>query len=168
MKKIIMLAVLLCLFTCVKAQYIGSQYINAGIGLIVDKSQFNIQVGAGKVHKNLKFGGNLGYRHLNEEQVKANTITAGPELSYYLLHGSKFGLLGVVGANIGYQKAETKTDLVKLPKNSAFVYGYQIGIRPELLLSPSCALFVEYKFEMLFNSMLRDNNHLGVGLIFYL
>lgn len=50
----------------------------------------------------------------------------------------------------------------------AFVYGYEVGIRPEMLLSPKVALFAEYRFEMLFNSILRNNNHVGLGCVIYL
>ena len=49
-----------------------------------------------------------------------------------------------------------------------FVYGYEVGIRPEVLLSHKVALFAEYRFEMLFNSILRNNNHIGLGCVVYL
>lgn len=53
-------------------------------------------------------------------------------------------------------------------RSRAFVYGYEVGVRPELLLSPKVALFAEYRFEMLFNSILRNNNHIGLGCVIYL
>ena len=73
-----------------------------------------------------------------------------------------------VQGTIGYQKAKAKSDLVYLEKSKAFVYGYEVGIRPEMLLSPKVALFAEYRFEMLFNSILRNNNHVGLGCVIYL
>ena len=47
------------------------------------------------------------------------------------------------------RKPRRKSDLVYLEKSKAFVYGYEVGIRPEMLLSPKVALFAEYRFEML-------------------
>ena len=85
-----------------------------------------------------------------------------------LIEGRKFSLLGIAAGTIGYQKAKAKSDLVYLEKSKAFVYGYEVGIRPEMLLSPKVALFAEYRFEMLFNSILRNNNHVGLGCVIYL
>lgn len=110
----------------------------------------------------------LTLRNLNRDLVKANTVTVGPELAYYALKGRKFSLLGIAAGTIGYQKAKAKSDLVYLAKSKAFVYGYEVGIRPEMLLSPKVALFAEYRFEMLFNSILRNNNHVGLGCVIYL
>lgn len=121
-----------------------------------------------KVYKAFKVGANLNYRNLNRDLVKANTVTVGPELAYYALKGRKFSLLGIAAGTIGYQKAKAKSDLVYLEKSKAFVYGYEVGIRPEMLLSPKVALFAEYRFEMLFNSILRNNNHVGLGCVIYL
>lgn len=90
------------------------------------------------------------------------------KLAYYALKGRKFSLLGIAAGTIGYQKAKAKSDLVYLEKSKAFVYGYEVGIRPEMLLSPKVALFAEYRFEMLFNSILRNNNHVGLGCVIYL
>lgn len=67
-------------------------------------------------------------------------MTVGPELAYYALKGRKFSLLGIAAGTIGYQKAKAKSDLVYLEKSKAFVYGYEVGIRPEMLLSPKVAL----------------------------
>lgn len=120
------------------------------------------------VYKAFKVGANLNYRNLNRDLVKANTVTVGPELAYYALKGRKFSLLGIAAGTIGYQKAKAKSDLVYLEKSKAFVYGYEVGIRPEMLLSPKVALFAEYRFEMLFNSILRNNNHVGLGCVIYL
>ena len=92
--------------------------------------------GFGKVYKAFKVGANLNYRNLNRDLVKANTVTVGPELAYYALKGRKFSLLGIAAGTIGYQKAKAKSDLVYLEKSKAFVYGYEVGIRPEMLLSP--------------------------------
>ena len=64
--------------------------------------------------------------------------------------------------------AKTKSELVYLERSRAFVYGYEVGVRPELLLSPKVALFAEYRFEMLFNSILRNNIHIGLGCVIYL
>lgn len=121
-----------------------------------------------QVYKAFKVGANLNYRNLNRDLVKANTVTVGPELAYYALKGRKFSLLGIAAGTIGYQKAKAKSDLVYLAKSKAFVYGYEVGIRPEMLLSPKVALFAEYRFEMLFNSILRNNNHVGLGCVIYL
>ena len=115
-----------------------------------------------------KVGANLNYRNLNREQVQANTVTVGPEFAYWLLKGRKFSFLGVASGTIGYQRAKTKSELVYLERSRAFVYGYEVGVRPELLLSPKVALFAEYRFEMLFNSILRNNNHIGLGCVIYL
>lgn len=114
----------------------------------------------------LQVGANLNYRSLNREQVGANTVTIGPEFAYWLLKGRKFSLAGVASGTIGYQRA--KSELVYLERSRAFVYGYEVGVRPELLLSPKVALFAEYRFEMLFNSILRNNNHIGLGCVVYL
>ena len=120
------------------------------------------------MYKAFKVGANLNYRNLNRDLVKANTVTVGPELAYYALKGRKFSLLGIAAGTIGYQKAKAKSDLVYLAKSKAFVYGYEVGIRPDMLLSPKVALFAEYRFEMLFNSILRNNNHVGLGCVIYL
>lgn len=144
MRKIAVLSLFLCLVAVCRAQYIGSQYMNVKLGYIVDESQVQGTFGFGKVYKAFKVGANLNYRNLNRDLVKANTGT------------------------IGYQKAKAKSDLVYLEKSKAFVYGYEVGIRPEMLLSPKVALFAEYRFEMLFNSILRNNNHVGLGCVIYL
>ena len=160
MRKIAVLSLFLCLVAVCRAQYIGSQYMNVKLGYIVDESQVQGTFGFGKVYKAFKVGANLNYRNLNRDLVKANTVTVGPELAYYALKGRKFSLLGIA--------AGTKSDLVYLEKSKAFVYGYEVGIRPEMLLSPKVALFAEYRFEMLFNSILRNNNHVGLGCVIYL
>lgn len=144
MRKIAVLSLFLCLVAVCRAQYIGSQYMNVKLGYIVDESQVQGTFGFGKVYKAFKVGANLNYRNLNRDLVKANTVT------------------------VGYQKAKAKSDLVYLEKSKAFVYGYEVGIRPEMLLSPKVALFAEYRFEMLFNSILRNNNHVGLGCVIYL
>ena len=46
--------------------------------------------------QSFKVGANLNYRSLNREQVRANTVTIGPEFAYWLLKGRKFSLAGVV------------------------------------------------------------------------
>ncbi len=158
MRRIAVLSLFLCLVAVCRAQYIGSQYMNVKLGYIVDESQVQGTFGFGKVYKAFKVGANLNYRNLNRDLVKANTVTVGPELAYYALKGRKFSLLGIAAGTIGYQKAKAKSDLVYLAKSKAFVYGYEVGIRPEMLLSPKVALFAEYRFEMLFNSILRNNN----------
>ena len=168
MRRIAVLSLFLCLVAVCRAQYIGSQYMNVKLGYIVDESQVQGTFGFGKVYKALKVGANLNYRNLNRDLVKANTVTVGPELAYYALKGRKFSLLGIAAGTIGYQKAKAKSDLVYLAKSKAFVYGYEVGIRPEMLLSPKVALFAEYRFEMLFNSILRNNNHVGLGCVIYL
>lgn len=168
MRKIVVLSFLLCLAAMCRAQYIGSQYINVKLGYIVDDNQVQGSLGFGKVYKAFKVGVNLNYRNLNRELVRANTVTVAPELAYYLLKGRKFSLLGMAAGSIGYQRAKTKSDLVYLEKSKAFVYGYEVGVRPEMLLSPKVALFAEYRFEMLFNSILRNNNHIGLGCVIYL
>lgn len=33
---------------------------------------------------------------------------------------------------------------------------------------PESGSFAEYRFEMLFNSILRNNNHVGLGCVIYL
>ena len=139
MRKIAVLSLFLCLVAVCRAQYIGSQYMNVKLGYIVDESQVQGTFGFGKVYK-----------------------------AYYALKGRKFSLLGIAAGTIGYQKAKAKSDLVYLAKSKAFVYGYEVGIRPEMLLSPKVALFAEYRFEMLFNSILRNNNHVGLGCVIYL
>ena len=144
MRRIAVLSFFLCLVAVCRAQYIGSQYMNVKLGYIVDESQVQGTFGFGKVYKAFKVGANLNYRNLNRDLVKANTVT------------------------VGYQKAKAKSDLVYLAKSKAFVYGYEVGIRPEMLLSPKVALFAEYRFEMLFNSILRNNNHVGLGCVIYL
>ena len=159
MRRIAVLSLFLCLVAVCRAQYIGSQYMNVKLGYIVDESQVQGTFGFGKVYKAFKVGANLNYRNLNRDLVKANTVTVGPELAYYALKGRKFSLLGIAAGTIGYQKAKAKSDLV---------YGYEVGIRPEMLLSPKVALFAEYRFEMLFNSILRNNNHVGLGCVIYL
>ena len=168
MRKIAVLSLFLCLVAVCRAQYIGSQYMNVKLGYIVDESQVQGTFGFGKVYKAFKVGANLNYRNLNRDLVKANTVAVGPELAYYALKGRKFSLLGIAAGTIGYQKAKAKSDLVYLEKSKAFVYGYEVGIRPEMLLSPKVALFAEYRFEMLFNSILRNNNHVGLGCVIYL
>lgn len=160
MRRIAVLSLFLCLVAVCRAQYIGSQYMNVKLGYIVDESQVQGTFGFGKVYKAFKVGANLNYRNLNRDLVKANTVTVGPELAYYALKGRKFSLLGIAAGTIGYQKAKAKS--------KAFVYGYEVGIRPEMLLSPKVALFAEYRFEMLFNSILRNNNHVGLGCVIYL
>ena len=157
MRRIAVLSLFLCLVAVCRAQYIGSQYMNVKLGYIVDESQVQGTFGFGKVYKAFKVGANLNYRNLNRDLVKANTVTVGPELAYYALKGRKFSLLGIAAGTIGYQKAKAKSDLV-----------YEVGIRPEMLLSPKVALFAEYRFEMLFNSILRNNNHVGLGCVIYL
>lgn len=144
MRRIAVLSLFLWLVAVCRAQYIGSQYMNVKLGYIVDESQVQGTFGFGKVYKAFKVGANLNYRNLNRDLVKANTVT------------------------VGYQKAKAKSDLVYLAKSKAFVYGYEVGIRPEMLLSPKVALFAEYRFEMLFNSILRNNNHVGLGCVIYL
>ena len=144
MRKIAVLSLFLCLVAVCRAQYIGSQYMNVKLGYIVDESQVQGTFGFGKVYKAFKVGANLNYRNLNRD------------------------LLGIAAGTIGYQKAKAKSDLVYLEKSKAFVYGYEVGIRPEMLLSPKVALFAEYRFEMLFNSILRNNNHVGLGCVIYL
>lgn len=168
MKKIFILSVLLCFGLLAKAQYIGSQYLNFGVGCIIDESQVLGSFATGKVYKDFKIGAILNYRNMNQKQVKANTVTVGPEVSYYLLHGAKFSLSGVLAGTIGFQKADTKTELIRIEKSKAFVYGYEVGIRPELLLTPTFALTAEYRFSMLFNSVVRNNNYIGIGCIIYM
>ena len=168
MRKIIFISVLLCLAMGASAQYIGSQYWNISGGLVIDENQPHGSIGTGKVFKGYKLGAVLGYRNLNNDQVKANTVTVGPEFAYYLLHGSRFSLSGLVAASIGFQRAGEKTELVRLKRHRAFVYGYEVGIRPELLITPKFALTAEYRFNMLFNSVVRNNNYVGLGCIFYL
>lgn len=168
MKKTILLIIALCVASITKAQYIGSQYLNGSFDYIVDQDQMQGTVGYGKVYKNFKVGAVLNYRNLTKDIVTANTATAGAEFSYYLLKGSRFSLSGVAVGSIGFQKAKTKNELIRLDKSKAFVYGYEVGVRPELLLSPKFALFAQYKFEMLFNSIIRNNNHVGAGFIVYL
>ena len=154
MKKMFFIGCLLCLAAVCRAQYIGSDYLNMKFDYVVDESQMQGTVGYGKVFKCFKVGANLNYRNLNREQVQANTVTVGPEFAYWLLKGRKFSFLGVASGTIGYQRAKTKSELVYLERSRAFVYGYEVGVRPELLLSPKVALFAEYRFEMLFNSCL--------------
>lgn len=168
MKKIILLVVVLFMATITKAQYIGSHYLNGSFDYIVDQDQVQGTVGFGKVYKNFKVGAVINYRNLAKEVVTANTATAGAEFSYNLFKGSRFSLCGVAVGSIGFQKAKTKSELIRLEKSKAFVYGYEVGVRPEFLLSPKFALFAQYKFEMLFNSIIRNNNHLGAGFIVYL
>lgn len=168
MKKMFFIGCLLCLAAVCRAQYIGSDFLNMKFDYVVDESQMQGTVGYGKVFKCFKVGANLNYRNLNREQVQANTVTVGPEFAYWLLKGRKFSFLGVASGTIGYQRAKTKSELVYLERSRAFVYGYEVGVRPELLLSPKVALFAEYRFEMLFNSILRNNNHIGLGCVIYL
>lgn len=168
MKKLFFIGCLLCLTAVCRAQYIGSGYLNMRFGYVVDESQVQGTVGYGRVFKSFKVGANLNYRSLNREQVRANTVTIGPEFAYWLLKGRKFSLAGVASGTIGYQRAKVKSELVYLERSRAFVYGYEVGVRPELLLSPKVALFAEYRFEMLFNSILRNNNHIGLGCVVYL
>ncbi|TGY55576.1 hypothetical protein [Parabacteroides distasonis] len=168
MKKIILLIAVLFVSMVTKAQYIGSQYLNGSLDYIVDQNQVQGSVGFGKVYKSFKVGAVLNYRNLSKDAVTANTATAGAEFSYYLLKGSRFSLSGVAVGSIGFQKAKTKSELIRLERSKAFVYGYEVGVRPEFLLSPKCALFMQYKFEMLFNSIIRNNNHIGAGFIVYL
>ena len=168
MKKMFFIGCLLCLAAVCRAQYIGSDYLNMKFDYVVDESQMQGTVGYGKVFECFKVGANLNYRNLNREQVQANTVTVGPEFAYWLLKGRKFSFLGVASGTIGYQRAKTKSELVYLERSRAFVYGYEVGVRPELLLSPKVALFAEYRFEMLFNSILRNNNHIGLGCVIYL
>lgn len=168
MKKILLITALLCIVATTKAQYIGSQYLDLGIGYITDQNQIEGKIGMGKVFKAFKIGGSLSYRNLDQDLVRANTVTVSPDFAYYIVKGSRFSLLGVVAGSIGFQKASEKSDLVRLERKSAFVYGYELGIRPELLVSPKCALFAQYKFEMLFNSIQRNNNHVGLGIVIYL
>ena len=168
MKKMFFIGCLLCLAAVCRAQYIGSENKKMKYCNEVDESQMQGTVGYGKVFKCCKVGANLNYRNLNREQVQANTVTVGPEFAYWLLKGRKFSFLGVASGTIGYQRAKTKSELVYLERSRAFVYGYEVGVRPELLLSPKVALFAEYRFEMLFNSILRNNNHIGLGCVIYL
>lgn len=168
MQRMILLSVLLCLGMVAKAQYIGSQYLTIGGGAVIDESQPQGSIGTGKVFKNFKLGASLTYRNLNRDQVKANTFTVGPEFAYFLLHGSRFSLTGLAGASIGFQKADEKTELVRLERHRAFVYGYEVGVRPEILVTPAFALTLEYRFNMLFNAVVRNNNYVGIGCIFYL
>lgn len=168
MKKLFFISCLLCLTAVCRAQYIGSNYLNMKVDYVVDESQVQGTLGYGKVFKTFRVGANLNYRNLNREQVQANTVTVGPEFAYWLLKGRKFSLLGVASGTIGYQRAKTKSELVYLVRSRAFVYGYEVGIRPEVLLSHKVALFAEYRFEMLFNSILRNNNHIGLGCVVYL
>lgn len=141
MKKMFFIGCLLCLAAVCRAQYIGSDYLNMKFDYVVDESQMQGTVGYGKVFKCFKVGANLNYRNLNREQVQANTVTVGPEFAYWLLKGRKFSFLGVASGTIGYQRAKTKSELVYLERSRAFVYGYEVGVRPELLLSPKVALF---------------------------
>ena len=168
MRRIAVLSLFLCLVAVCRAQYIGSQYMNVKLGYIVDESQVQGRSVLERCTRLSRWGANLNYRNLNRDLVKANTVTVGPELAYYALKGRKFSLLGIAAGTIGYQKAKAKSDLVYLAKSKAFVYGYEVGIRPEMLLSPKVALFAEYRFEMLFNSILRNNNHVGLGCVIYL
>ena len=134
MKKMFFIGCLLCLAAVCRAQYIGSDYLNMKFDYVVDESQMQGTVGYGKVFKCFKVGANLNYRNLNREQVQANTVTVGPEFAYWLLKGRKFSFLGVASGTIGYQRAKTKSELVYLERSRAFVYGYEVGVRPELLL----------------------------------
>lgn len=168
MKKILIAFCFVCLATICKAQYIGSGYLNLKFDYIVDKNQVQGTVGYGKVFKTFKLGADLNYRNLNQELVSANTVTIGPEFSYWLLKSRKFSFLGVLAGTMGFQQAKEKSELVYLEENKTFVYGYEVGVRPEVLLSPKVALFAEYRFEMLFNSILRNNNHIGWGCVIYL
>lgn len=169
MKKIVLIIVLSLLVIAVKAQYIGSQYLTIKAGYIVDENQIQATIGTGKVFKSFKVGANLNYRNLNATLIKANTITIEPEFSYYLLRGNKFSFSGIAAAVIGFQKAETKTNLIVFEKGGKkFVYGYGIGIRPEVLISPKAGLFLEYRYEMLFNSVIKNNNQIGIGINIYL
>lgn len=130
----------MCLTAVCRAQYIGSNYLNMKVDYVVDESQVQGTLGYGKVFKTFRVGANLNYRNLNREQVQANTVTVGPEFAYWLLKGRKFSLLGVASGTIGYQRAKTKSELIYLERSRAFVYGYEVGIRPEVLLSHKVAL----------------------------
>ncbi len=88
------------------------------------------------------------------------------KLGYIVDESQVQGTFGFGKVYKAFKKA--KSDLVYLEKSKAFVYGYEVGIRPEMLLSPKVALFAEYRFEMLFNSILRNNNHVGLGCVIYL
>lgn len=168
MKKVIILGIFSCLFGVAKAQYIGSQYFHFGANYVTNENQYQAMIGTGKVFKSFRIGANLVYRNLDQDQVKANTFLVSPEFSYYLVKRSKFSFLAMAAGNIGFQKAKTKSDLVMLEKNKSCVYGYQVGIRPEMLFTAKFGMFAEYRFEMLFNSIVRDNNLVGVGFLFYL
>lgn len=169
MKRILFIIALTLFAIAAKAQYIGSKYLTVKAGYIIDENQIQATIGTGKVFKFFKIGANLNYRNLNATFVKANTITAEPEFSYYLIKGNKFTLSGIAAAVIGFQKAETKTNLVIFEKGGKnFVYGYNIGIRPEVLISPKAGLFLEYRYEMLFNSAVKNNNQIGIGVNVYL
>lgn len=169
MKRILFIITLSLFAMTVKAQYIGSQYLSIKAGYIIDENQIQATIGTGKVFKTFKVGANLNYRNLNATLVKANTITAEPEFSYYLFRGNKFTFSGLVGGLIGFQKAETKTNLVIFEKGGKnFVYGYGVGLRPEVLISPKTGLFFEYRYEMLFNAIVKNNNQIGIGINIYL
>ena len=78
-----------------------------------------------------------------------------------------------VGANLNYRNLNrdlVKANTVTVGPELAYyaLKGHEVGIRPEMLLSPKVALFAEYRFEMLFNSILRNNNHVGLGCVIYL
>lgn len=169
MKKIFVIITFSLIVVAANAQFIGSQYLTLKAGYIVDENQIQVTIGTGKVFKSFKVGANLNYRNLDATLVKANTITAEPEFLYYLFRGNRFSLSGLVGGVIGFQKAETKTNLVMFEKSGKnFVYGYNIGIRPEVLISPKAGLFFEYRYEMLFNSAVKNNNQIGIGVNIYL
>lgn len=169
MKKTVLIIFLSLFVIVAKAQYIGSQYLTIKAGYIIDENQIQATIGTGKVFKAFKVGANLNYKNLNATLVKANTITAEPEFNYYLFRGNKFTFSGLIGGVIGFQKAETKTNLVVFEKGGKnFVYGYNIGIRPEVLISPKTGLFLEYRYEMLFNSVIKNNNQIGIGVNIYL
>lgn len=106
----------------------------------------------GSGYLNMKFG-----YVVNESQVQG-TVGYGRVFKSFKV--------GVASGTIGYQRA--KSELVYLERSRSFVYGYEVGVRSELLLSPKVALFAEYRFEMLFNSILRNNNHIGLGCVVYL
>ena len=104
----------------------------------------------------------------NRDLVKANTVTVGPELAYYALKGRKFSLLGIAAGTIGYQKAKAKSDLVYLEKKQGFRVWVRGRDKAGNVAKPESGSFAEYRFEMLFNSILRNNNHVGLGCVIYL
>lgn len=168
MRKLSVILFLLCVVTVAKAQYIGSRYFNVSGGYVIDENQIQGSVGYGKVYKNFQLGAIVSYKNMDESQVKAHTVLAGADFGYYLLKGAKTSLSVLGSGLIGFQKADEKTPLIRLEKHKTFVYGYEVGIRPAILLTSSFALTAEYRFSMLFNSIVRNNNYVGIGFIFYM